>query len=527
MKHKKINRRSILMACAGVLAGLVGATMAQAANAGPAHSEKLLFDGGGGERLNGITYHSFRIPSLVRTKENTLIAFVEGRASNNRDWGNINVLFKRSTDNGATWSALDEVVGAGPGTWGNPTAVADRQTGTIWVFMSWNPAGYSLGGKDGTTKITAWSHRKVYVSRSTDDGRTWSKPADMTAALKPRTRSNGATWAWDAMGPGVGIQMSNGRLVIPASHRNIYSDDNGATWKVQRIIDASTGGYQEVTGEGSVVELMDGRLMRNDRAGGSVWERGKRRWVARGTIEGGFDTYAPDSTLLDPRSQGSILRYNRDSPARIIFLNSASTVTRTKMRVRISYDGGKTWPISRPLSDAPLPSWRGLGDGNWAEGGYSSMAKTADFAVGALIEVNENTHSSATSHRSIAFRKFNLPWILNGGTEGGSPNPYTPEEACGSGYSAVDSHALTGGRIYLLYNSSNGYNCVVTMKASNVGTPSAVSASLQVEGGTKATDSGNFSYYAGPVKKYAPSTCVKWGGSIGSSSWESLYQHCD
>ncbi|MBB3061758.1 hypothetical protein [Microbulbifer rhizosphaerae] len=106
-------------------------------------------------------------------------------------------------------------------------------------------------------------------------------------------------------------------------------------------------------------------------------------------------------------------------------------------------------------------------------------------------------------------------------------NPYTPEEACGSGYSVINSHALTGGRIYLLYKSSTGYNCVVTMKASNVGTPSAVSASLQVEGGTKATDSGNFSYFAGPVKKRAPGSCVKWGGSIGSRSWVSSYQHCD
>lgn len=106
-------------------------------------------------------------------------------------------------------------------------------------------------------------------------------------------------------------------------------------------------------------------------------------------------------------------------------------------------------------------------------------------------------------------------------------NPYTPQEVCGSGYSQINSHALgTVGKIHLLYNSSNGYNCVVTLKYVSVGTPSAVSASLEVQGGTKSTDSGNFSYYAGPVKKHAPSTCVRWGGSVGSTSWVSGWSHC-
>jgi sialidase-1 len=101
--------------------------------AAQSHSETLLFDGGGSEVLNGITYHSFRIPSIVHTfsASRTLLAFVEGRASNNLDYGNINLVYKRSTDNGATWSALREVVGAGQGTWGNPTAVVDQSTNKI------------------------------------------------------------------------------------------------------------------------------------------------------------------------------------------------------------------------------------------------------------------------------------------------------------------------------------------------------------------------------------------------------------
>ncbi len=109
---------------------------------------------------------------------------------------------------------------------------------------------------------------------------------------------------------------------------------------------------------------------------------------------------------------------------------------------------------------------------------------------------------------------------------GGSSNPYTPKEVCGSAFSVIDQAAVTGGRVYLLYNSGNGNNCVVTLKSTNLGKATAVSAFLEPQGGSRATDSGNFGYYAGPVKKSAPGTCVKWGGSVGSSSYTSPFEHC-
>ncbi|SDH96702.1 Peptidase family M23 [Actinokineospora alba] len=109
----------------------------------------------------------------------------------------------------------------------------------------------------------------------------------------------------------------------------------------------------------------------------------------------------------------------------------------------------------------------------------------------------------------------------------GGGNPYTPQEVCGSGYSVIDSAALgTSGRTYLLYNSGNGYNCVATIKSVNIGTASAVSAFLEVAGGTRTTDSGSYKYYAGPVKRSAPGKCVKWGGSVGSASYASPFEHC-
>ncbi len=108
----------------------------------------------------------------------------------------------------------------------------------------------------------------------------------------------------------------------------------------------------------------------------------------------------------------------------------------------------------------------------------------------------------------------------------GGGNPYTPVEVCGSGYSVIDRAGLTGGTVYLLYNSGNGYNCVVTLKSTNLGRATAVSAFLEPQGASRTTDSGSYGYYAGPVRRSAPGTCVRWGGSVGSSSYTSPFEHC-
>lgn len=107
-------------------------------------------------------------------------------------------------------------------------------------------------------------------------------------------------------------------------------------------------------------------------------------------------------------------------------------------------------------------------------------------------------------------------------------NPYSAEEVCGDGFSVVDQQALanSAGTAYLLYNASTKANCVTTMKATSLGTASPVGAFLEVQGAARATDSGSFTYYAGPVTKTAGSTCVKWGGSVGTSTYESGFEHC-
>jgi hypothetical protein len=108
-----------------------------------------------------------------------------------------------------------------------------------------------------------------------------------------------------------------------------------------------------------------------------------------------------------------------------------------------------------------------------------------------------------------------------------STNPYAPEKVCGSGYTVIDSAALgSAGKVYLLFNKSNGKNCVTTMKSTSLGKASATSAYLEVKGKSRITDSGNFAYYAGPVVAAGSKQCVKWGGKVGATAYDSPFEHC-
>jgi len=106
-------------------------------------------------------------------------------------------------------------------------------------------------------------------------------------------------------------------------------------------------------------------------------------------------------------------------------------------------------------------------------------------------------------------------------------NTYSPEQVCGSGFSTIDSATLgTPGSVQLLDNSSTKANYVTTLKSVSLGQTTPVSALLQAEGGTRQTDSGNVGYFAGPVNVGAGSTCVRWGGSAGTDSYSSPFEHC-
>ncbi|MEU6407443.1 serine/threonine protein kinase [Microbispora sp. NPDC046933] len=105
-------------------------------------------------------------------------------------------------------------------------------------------------------------------------------------------------------------------------------------------------------------------------------------------------------------------------------------------------------------------------------------------------------------------------------------NPYNAAQVCGSGFYVQRSSPLAGGTTYQLYNSSTGENCVVTLKTADVGKATPVSATLEVQGGGSKTDSGNFQYYAGPVKLQAKGKCVRYSGSVGSAGTSAGWANC-
>ncbi|MFI9552479.1 N-acetylmuramoyl-L-alanine amidase [Nonomuraea endophytica] len=146
------------------------------------------------------------------------------------------------------------------------------------------------------------------------------------------------------------------------------------------------------------------------------------------------------------------------------------------------------------------------------------IAKTRSNIVG-HVEVPGNDHTDPGPNWD--WNKY-MSYVT-----GGSGNPHTPESVCGSGFKIIDSQSLgSAGTVYLLYNPANGNNCVVTIKHTSLGTATATSAFLEVQGSPRTTDSGNFSYYAGPVRAAAPDKCVRWGGSAGSSTYTSPFEHC-
>ena len=118
-------------------------------------------------------------------------------------------------------------------------------------------------------------------------------------------------------------------------------------------------------------------------------------------------------------------------------------------------------------------------------------------------------------------------------TQAPATNPYSPAQVCGSGYTVIDSSTLKKsdgtvvGKVYLLYNSGNGYNCTTLLKSTSIGTKTTTSAYLEKQGGSRTTASGSYAYYAGPVRVKAPGVCVKWGGTTAGVSYNSPFEHCD
>src|SRR5690606_18165906 len=148
-------------------------------------------------------YHTFRIPAVVHLGDGNLLAICEGRKNESSDTGDIDLVSKRSTDGGRTWSTLQVVWDDGVNTCGNPCPVYDEITGTLWLFATHNL------GEDTETDIIhkrGKGTRTPWVMRSSDGGRSWSEPRELTSSLKE------PDWGWYATGPGIGIQRYSRKI---------------------------------------------------------------------------------------------------------------------------------------------------------------------------------------------------------------------------------------------------------------------------------------------------------------------------
>lgn len=321
-------------------------------------------------------YFSYRIPALLRTPKGTLLAFAEARKNSRSDSGDIDMVVKRSTDGGRTWSSQKLIADQGPDTIGNPCPVVDRRSGRILLPLTANP-----GASNKNDLIAEKGTRTVWMSESSDDGLTWSTPREISKQVKQ------ANWTWYATGPGVGIQLKDGRLVIPCNHRirgsdtsyshAMFSDDGGKSWKSGQAV-------AEKTNECQMVELADGRLMMNMRS-----FHGKNRRVVAVSRDRGvsWENAHLEESLIEPACQASLIR----NGATLLFSNPAA-VTRTNMSVRVSRDEGKSWSAGKTLHAGPSA--------------YSSLAMLGSGQAACLYECGDKS-----AYDEIRFHSFPVDWV--------------------------------------------------------------------------------------------------------------------
>jgi len=364
--------------------GLAIATARPAELPGPLLSTNVFVSGQHG-------YHTYRIPSLLVTARGTLLAFAEGRKGGSGDAGDIDLLLRRSTDQGRTWHLQQTIWDDGPNTCGNPSAVLDRVSGTVWLLLTRNH------GDDSESAIIAQTSRdtrRVFLTRSTDDGLNWSPPREITAAVKQ------TNWTWYATGPGAGVQIERGphagRLVIPCDHIEagtrhyyshvIYSDDGGQTWR----LGGSTPQHQ--VNECEVVELTGHRSLLNMRNYDPAQRSRQQAVSADGGLTWAGQRHVPE--LLEPICQASIRRYTWPGAGResvLLFANPAGT-RRERMTLRASFDEGQTWPVARLLDSRPSA--------------YCCLAVLPDGTIGILYEAGERN-----PYESLVYTRLPRAWL--------------------------------------------------------------------------------------------------------------------
>lgn len=363
-------------------------------------------------------YALYRIPGIVVTKKGTVVAYCEARKTERGDWGTINIHLRRSEDNGRSFGAVQQIAEV-PGphrknpaalvqnlstegqiTYNNPVAIADHQTGAVHF-------------------IFCYEYMRSFYMRSDDDGRTFTKPVEITATFEEFRRDYPMKVL--ATGPGHGIQLRKGRLVIPVwistatgghAHRpsvtsTIYSDDHGRSWKRGDIAVPDTPEFV-IPNETCAVELADGRVLLNARS-----ESKAHRRILVTSPDGATKWSAPKfhDELLEPICMGSMVRLSAGKRTRLLFVNPDSlTVSRGQpvagknrdrrnVTVKLSYDESATWPVKKSLE----PGWSG----------YSDIAVAKDGRILCLFErggIGDDHFRTA----ALTLARFNLEWLTDG-----------------------------------------------------------------------------------------------------------------
>jgi sialidase-1 len=332
-------------------------------------------------------YDTYRIPALAVTPKGTVLAFAEGRKTSSADFGDVDLVWRRSTDGGKTWSPmrlLHEEGGDAPITIGNPCVVTDRDTGAVLLLFCRN-------------------NRDVFITRSRDDGLSWSRPENITPQVKTDPE-----WTWYATGPGIGIQLERGphrgRLVIPCDHRLrgdligsyahvIYSDDHGKTWK-------AGGSAPYGSNECQVIERGDGTLYLSIRRAEN--NDGSDRAVSLST-DGGltWSGLEYDKTLHTPRAQAGLLRFTPPGETKpiVLFTSPVHPRARWRLTARLSPDDGRTWPHARVI--------------HILRAAYSSLGVLPDGTLLCLYEGGQEHYKE-----NIRLARFSLDWVRAGDPRG-------------------------------------------------------------------------------------------------------------